>query len=86
MKGVVESKPYRPPEGNGLKNSTDKDRGQALKSNKYRGKKNWTKYQGPEPKAETNFKGRCSDLEGYIFKLGLRASKHFSRTMDDMEQ
>ena len=86
MKGVVVSKPSRPPKGNESKNSTDKNKGQALKSNNYRGKKTRNISQGPEPKAETNFKGRCSDLEGYISEIGPRASEKFARTMKDLER
>ena len=29
---------------------------------------------GLEPKDDDNFKGRCSDLEGYVFDIGKRAS------------
>ena len=59
---------------------------QAPKSNKYRGKNTWTKYQVLEPKSKTNFKVWCSDLEGCIFDLGPRASDKFYSMMKDMEQ
>ena len=45
-----------------------------------------TKTQGQELKAETDFKGRCSDLEGYIFNIGLITSDKFARTMKEMER
>ena len=82
---MVKIKPSRPSEGNELKNSTDKNKAQAPKSKKYRGKKTRTKSQGPEPKAETNFKGWCSDLGGYIFGLGPRSLEKNSRTMKELE-
>ena len=42
--------------------------------------------QGPELKTETNFKGWCSDLEGYIFDLGLLSSEIFVRTINEPER
>ena len=46
---------------------------------------------GPIPKcteleAKTNFKGQCTNLEGYILDLGQRALEEFARTMKDLEQ
>ena len=81
LKSLVETKPSRPPEGNELKNLTDKNKVQELKSNKYRGNKTQEKYQGPDPEAKIDFLCWCSDLEGYIFDLGLRVSDKFARTM-----
>ena len=78
------SEPYLTPEINKLKKLTEKNKGQSPRSNKYRGKKTLNKYQGPEPKADTNFKGQCSDLEGYIFNHEPRSLETFSRTMQDM--
>ena len=86
MKEVVETKPFRPPELNESKNSTNKKKVQAPRSKKYKGKKDRTKYQCPEPKVETDFKVWCSDLEVYIFDLGPRASDKFSMTMKDLER
>ena len=44
--------------------------------------------QGLELEAETNFKGRCSDLEGSgsIFDIGMRSLDIFSRTMKELER
>ena len=82
---MVESKPSRPPEGNESKIPTDWNKGQVSKPKKYRGKKPRNK---PilEPETETDFQGRCTDLEGYTFDLGPRASDKFSRTMKELEQ
>ena len=82
---MVETKPYYPPEGNESKNSTEKQKVQATKKNNYQCNKTWTKTQGPEPEAKTEFKGRCSNLEVYIFNLGPRASDKFARTMKELE-
>ena len=83
---MVETKPSCYPEGNSLNNSTDENKGQASKPKSYRCKKTRTKTQYPELKVETDFKGRCSDLEGYIFDLGRIASDKFARTMKDLER
>ena len=64
--GVVETKLYGPPEVNKPKSLTDEHKGQSTKTNSYRGNKTWTKTQGPELKANTDFKGWYNDLEGYI--------------------
>ena len=77
---MVESKPSRPPEGNELKIPADGNKVQASKPNKYRGKKPWNK-PSLGPKTETDFQGGCTDLEGYTFDLGPRASENFARTM-----
>ena len=60
---MVESKPSRPPEGNEFNIPTDGNKGQASKPKKYRGKKPQNK-PSLEPKTETDFQGRCNDLEG----------------------
>ena len=83
---MVESKLYQYPEGNYPKLSTDKSNGNNFTNKRYRGKKIWTKTQGPELESDTNFKGWCSDLEGYVFNIGPRASTKFSRTMKGMER
>ena len=83
---MVETKPYRTPEINELNNLTEKNKEQSPKSNKYRGKKILTKYQGPKPKSDTKFKGQCSDLEGYILDLEPRALDKFARKMMGMER
>ena len=82
---MVKSKPSRPLEVNESKLPTDRNKGQASNNKKYRGKKSWNK-PSPEPKAETDFQGRCTDLEGYTFDLGLRAYEKFERTMKEMER
>ena len=82
---MVKTKPSRYPEGKESKNLTDEHKGQATKTKRYRGKNNRTKTQVLELKAETNFKGRCSDLEGYGFELGTRVLEKFARTMKELE-
>ena len=84
MKGVFKTKPYRPPEVNYSNNLNDKNKGELPNSKKYRGKNTWTKSQGPERKAKTDFKGWFIDLDGYILDPGRRASDKFSRTMKEM--
>ena len=46
-----------------------------------RGKETLTKTQGPELESDTNFKGQCIDIEGYVFDLVPRALDKFARTM-----
>ena len=82
---MVKSKLYRPPEGNELKILTDGNKGQASKPKKCRGKKPQNK-PSPEPKTETDFQGRCTDLEGCTFDLGPRAPERFARTMKELER
>ena len=65
---------------------TDKKKGQSFKPKRYRGKKMRTKIQGLELKSETDFLGWCSDVEGYIFNIGPRASEKFSKTTKKLEQ
>ena len=59
---MVESKPSRPPEGNESKIPTDGNKGKASNNKKYRGQKPRNK-PSPDPKAETDFQGWCTDLE-----------------------
>ena len=82
---MVKSKPYRPPLGNELNILTDRNEGQLPKTKKYIGKKHRNK-PSPYPKTKTDFEGQCTDLEGYTFDLGTRASEKFSRTMKEMER
>ena len=82
---MAESKPYRTPDDNEWNIPTDGNKGQAYKPKKYRGKKP-RKDPSPETKAETNFQGQCTDLEGYIFDLGKRVPDKFSQIIKEMEQ
>ena len=70
---MVKSKPSLPPEVNELNNYTDGNKVKASKPNKYRGN-NLRNMTVPEPKSDTCFKGRYTDLKGYIFDLGPIAS------------
>ena len=81
---MVESKPSRPPEGNELKIPTDGKKGQAYKPNNYRGKKPQKK-PSPDPETKTDFQGWSTELEGYTFDIGPRASDKFARTMKELE-
>ena len=81
---MVESKPSRPSEGNELKIPTAGNKGKAYKTKKYRGKKPQNK-PITEPKDETDFQGRCTDLEGYTFDLGPRAPEKFAQTIKELE-
>ena len=56
IRGVVNNKPSRSPEGNEPKNSTDGHKRQAPNTKRYQDKKTQTKTQGPELEAKTNFK------------------------------
>ena len=78
---MVKSKPSRPPEGNELKIPTEGNKRQASKPKKYRGKKQPQNKSSLDPKNETDFQGRCTDLEGYTFDLGPRASDKFSEQL-----
>ena len=82
---MVELKPSRPPEGNESKIPTDMNKGQSCNPKKYRCKKPGNKLI-PDPKAKTDFQGWCTDLEGYIFDPGPRASGKFARKMKELEQ
>ena len=80
---MVKSKTSCLPESNKSKIPIDGNKGHASNPNKYRGNKPWNK-PSQEPKYETNFQGQCTDLEGYIFDLGPRASNKFARTMKEL--
>ena len=82
---MAESKPSHPPEGNEKKITTDRNKGQASKPNKYRGNKPRNKPR-LEPETDTDFQGGYTNLEGYTFDLGPRASKIPPRTMKELEQ
>ena len=77
-------KPSRPPERNESKNRTDRNKGKASYTNNYRGKKHRNN-PSPKPEAGTDFKGRCTDLKGYIFDLGPRSSDKGSQTMKELK-
>ena len=83
---MVKFKPSRPPEGNELKIPTDGNKGQVSKPKKCRGKKQPRNKSSLDPETETDFQGRCTDLEGYTFDLGPRASDKFAITMKELEQ
>ena len=61
------------------------NKGQESNPKKYRGKKT---RNNPilDPKEDTYFQGRCTDLEGYILDLGPRASKKFDRTIKELDR
>ena len=82
---MVKSKPSHPHEGNELKIPTDGNKVQVSKPKKYRGKKHPRNKSSQETKTKTDFQGRCTDLEGYTFDLGPRASDNFARTMKELE-
>ena len=82
---MVKSKPSLPLEVNELKTLTGGNKGQASKPKKYRGKKP-RKKPSPDPETNTDFQCRCTELEGYTFDLGPRATDKFSRTMKELEQ
>ena len=82
---MVKSKPSRPPEGNKSKIPTDGNKLQSSNPNKYRGNEPQNT-PSPDPKTDTDFQGRCTDLEGYTFDPVPRASDKFSRTMKELEQ
>ena len=76
---MVNSKPPRSHEGNESKGFNNKSKGQASNTKRYRGDNIWNKNQRIELKANTDFKGRCSDLEGYVFNLVPISSDKFAR-------
>ena len=82
---MVKPKPFCPPEGNELNITTYRNKGQASKPNKYRGKKPRNKPR-PGPETEIDSQCRCTDLEEYTFDLGPRASDKFARTMKELER
>ena len=79
---MVESKSSRSPEGNELNIPTDRNKVQASKPKKYRAKKQPRNKPSLDPKTETYFQGQCTELEGYTFDLGPRASGKFSIKMN----
>ena len=83
---MVKSKLSHPPEGNELNIPTDGNKGQASNPKKYRGKKQPKNKSTLDPETKTEFQGRCTDLEGYTFELGPRASDKFARTMKELER
>ena len=82
---MVRSKPSCPLEVNESKIPIDVNKLQASNTKNYRGKKPRNK-PSPEPKTKNDFQGRCTDLEGYTFDLGPRASKKFTKTMKELER
>ena len=83
---MVKSKPSCPPEGNESKIPTYGNKGKDSKTKKYRGKKQSQNKSSLDHETETDFQVRCTDLEGYTFDLGPRASDKFSRTMKELER
>ena len=75
--GMAKFKPPPPPEVNKYNIPTYGNKGQASNTKKYRGVNPRNKPR-LEPKSETDFQGRCTDSEGYIFDLGPRAFKNIS--------
>ena len=73
---MVKLKPSRPPEGNEMEITTEENKVQASNPKKYRGKKPQNK-PSPDPKTDTDFQGRFTDLEGYTVDLGPRSSEFF---------
>ena len=83
---MLEQKPSRPPEGNEYKIPTEGNKGQDSNTKKYRGKKQPQNKSSLDPEAETDLQGRCTDLEGYTFDLGSRASDKVSRKMKELDR
>ena len=69
MKGMVKNKPTLYPERKQLNNYTEKNKGQTTNTKRYIGKKKRTKTKDLRIEADTDFKGWCSDLGGYIFNI-----------------
>ena len=69
-----------------MKIPTDGNKVKASKPKKYRGKKQPKNKSSLEPETDTDFQGRCTDLEGYTFDLGPIASDKFSRKMKELER
>ena len=82
---MVESKPSHTHEVNESKNLTGVNKGQSSNTNKYRGN-NPRKKSILDPKANTNFKGQCTEFQSHIFDLGPRASGKFARKMKELER
>ena len=69
-----------------MKVYTDKNKGQASNPKSYIVKKTKTKTQSPELKSDTYFKIRCSELEGYIFDLGIITLNKFDIMMKNLKR
>ena len=82
---MVKSKPSLPTEVNELNIPTDRNKGQSSKPKKYRGKKPQDKAR-LDPETETDFQIQCTDLKGYTFDIGPRASDKFARKMKELER
>ena len=82
---MAKSKPPLPPEVNESNILSYSNKGQSSKPNKCRGKNPRNK-PSPELKAEPDFQGRLTDLEGYIFDLGPRASDKFVPKMKELKR
>ena len=61
---MIKSKPSCPPEGIELKIQTNGNKEQDSKPKKYTGNKPQN-IPSSDPKTDTDFQGRCTDLEGY---------------------
>ena len=83
---MVKNKPYGSPEGVESKGSSEENKGRAYKPKNHRKNNTGRKNQGQEIEADTNFKCRCSDIEGYVFDLGSRALYNFYSTMKELKQ
>ena len=83
---MVESKPSCPLEGNESKIPNNGKKEQASNPKKYIGKKQPQNKPILKPKTDTDFQVQCTDLEGYTFDLGPRASDEFPRTMKELER
>ena len=59
---MVKSKSSCPPEGNELKTPTDGNKEQSSKPKEYRVKKQPRNKSILDPKTETDFQGRCTNL------------------------
>ena len=82
---MVKSKPSCTPESNKLKNPNDGNKVKSSKPKKYRGKKPRNN-PSLDLEAKTNIQGWCTNLEGYIFDLGPRASGKFAQKMKELEK
>ena len=67
-----------------MKIPTDSKKVHTSNPKKYRGNKTQNK-PSPELKTETDLQRRCTDLGGYTFDLGPRASNKSARTMKELE-
>ena len=74
------------PLGNESKVSIDESKKQASNPKRYISKKTYTKNQVPELEADTDFKGRCSELEGYVFNIWMIESEKFASKMKELKQ